>query len=181
MKSQKKSDQQSNKKAKTNTGSKKDGKKKIPVWLIMAGIIVVIAGIWAGQKYYTNSQQQSLLEAAEKTGIYQGVSNKHRVVLDSSSYQFRERKQVRDAMGFRSTRTIMSYGAAKKHPQVLDQIFCFCNCDKSIGHKSLLSCFADNHASMCGICQDEALLATKMAEDGESMVAIIDAIDNQFN
>jgi len=31
---------------------------------------------------------------------------------------------------------------------VMDQVFCYCGCDKSpFNHKSLLSCFTDSHGS----------------------------------
>ena len=40
-----------------------------------------------------------------------------------------------------------AYAAAKKYPDVMDQVFCYCKCDEPpFSHKSLLSCFTDNHA-----------------------------------
>jgi hypothetical protein len=39
-----------------------------------------------------------------------------------------------------------AYAAAKKYPEVMDQVFCYCKCDEPpVNHKSLLSCFTDNH------------------------------------
>jgi hypothetical protein len=39
-----------------------------------------------------------------------------------------------------------AYAAAKKYPDVMDQVFCYCKCDEPpFSHKSLLSCFTDNH------------------------------------
>jgi hypothetical protein len=39
-----------------------------------------------------------------------------------------------------------AYAAAKKYPEVMDQVFCYCTCDEPpFHHKSLLSCFTDNH------------------------------------
>ncbi|MCK5552799.1 MAG: hypothetical protein KAJ09_06615, partial [Deltaproteobacteria bacterium] len=38
-----------------------------------------------------------------------------------------------------------AYAAAKKYPEVMDQVFCYCTCDEPpFNHKSLLSCFTDN-------------------------------------
>ena len=51
------------------------------------------------------------------------------------------------------------YEAAKAIPQTLAQLPCYCHCDKGFGHKSLHSCYVDNHASMCAVCVDEVLLA----------------------
>lgn len=43
-----------------------------------------------------------------------------------------------------------AYQAAKKIPWVLDSIYCYCFCEESpvFKHKSLLSCYVDNHAAM---------------------------------
>jgi hypothetical protein len=76
---------------------------------------------------------------------------------------------------------MISYGVAGNISQVLDQIYCFCSCSRSIGHKSLLSCFTDDHAANCGIYMDQALLADKMTSKGSSIVDIVDAMDAQFN
>lgn len=35
---------------------------------------------------------------------------------------------------------------AQEIPDVLDQLYCYCACDKHQGHKSLLSCYTDGHA-----------------------------------
>jgi hypothetical protein len=43
-----------------------------------------------------------------------------------------------------------AYQVAKEIPWVLDSIYCFCYCKESpaFKHKSLLSCYVDNHAAM---------------------------------
>lgn len=43
-----------------------------------------------------------------------------------------------------------AYQIAKEIPWVLDSIYCYCFCKESpaFKHKSLLSCFVDNHAAM---------------------------------
>ncbi len=44
--------------------------------------------------------------------------------------------------------TRAAYAAAKKYPQVLDQVRCYCNCDEPpFYHKSLLSCFVETHGA----------------------------------
>jgi hypothetical protein len=35
---------------------------------------------------------------------------------------------------------------AQDIPDILDQLYCYCGCDKTSGHKSLLSCYTDGHA-----------------------------------
>lgn len=40
-----------------------------------------------------------------------------------------------------------AYQAARDVPWVLDSIRCFCFCDESFRHKSLLSCYVDDHGA----------------------------------
>lgn len=58
-----------------------------------------------------------------------------------------------------------AYEVAKEIPQTLAQLPCYCECDKAFGHKSLHTCFVDDHASHCAVCVDEALLAYKLQKD----------------
>ena len=40
-----------------------------------------------------------------------------------------------------------AHQVAREIPDVLDRLYCYCECDKHAGHKSLLSCFTDGHAA----------------------------------
>ena len=40
-----------------------------------------------------------------------------------------------------------AYQVAQEIPEILDQLYCYCECDKHLGHHSLLSCFVDSHAA----------------------------------
>lgn len=55
-----------------------------------------------------------------------------------------------------------AYRVAKQIPATLAQLPCYCECDRGFGHKSLHSCFEDDHASQCAVCVDEALLAYQL-------------------
>jgi uncharacterized protein with PCYCGC motif len=63
-------------------------------------------------------------------------------------------------------KTKQAYQVAKEIPQTLAQLPCFCRCDKSIGHKSLHSCYEDEHAVGCEICKDSALIAGDLKRQG---------------
>lgn len=43
-----------------------------------------------------------------------------------------------------------AYQVAKEIPWILDSIYCYCFCEESpaFKHKSLLSCYVDNHSAM---------------------------------
>lgn len=58
-----------------------------------------------------------------------------------------------------------AYKAAQQIPETLAQLPCYCHCDEGFGHKSLHSCFEDDHASHCAVCVDEALLAYKLQKE----------------
>lgn len=58
-----------------------------------------------------------------------------------------------------------AYAAAKEIPATLAQLPCYCYCDRAFGHKSLHTCFVDDHASQCAVCVDEALLAYRLQKE----------------
>jgi hypothetical protein len=58
-----------------------------------------------------------------------------------------------------------AYQVARHIPQTLAQLPCYCHCDRGFGHKSLHTCFEDDHASHCAVCVDEALLAYQLQRD----------------
>jgi hypothetical protein len=60
----------------------------------------------------------------------------------------------------------LAYRAAKEIPQTLAQLPCYCHCDMSKGHKSLHSCFEDQHGENCGICIGEAVMAYNLERQG---------------
>jgi hypothetical protein len=59
-------------------------------------------------------------------------------------------------------KTREAYQAAKEIPQTLAQLPCYCYCDRGMGHKSLHSCFEDDHAAHCDVCVNEALMAYRL-------------------
>jgi hypothetical protein len=61
--------------------------------------------------------------------------------------------------------TRMAYAAVKEIPQTIAQLPCYCHCDEGFGHKSLQTCFTDDHASHCAVCVEEALLAYKLQKE----------------
>jgi len=73
-----------------------------------------------------------------------------------------------------------AYRAAREIPVTIAQLPCYCHCDQSIGHKSLYSCFEDEHASQCAVCVNEALLALKLEKDGLTAPQIRDRIVETF-
>jgi len=62
-------------------------------------------------------------------------------------------------------KTREAYKAAQQIPATLVQLPCYCHCDEGFGHKSLHSCFEDDHAAHCAVCVDETLLAHRLQKE----------------
>jgi len=62
-------------------------------------------------------------------------------------------------------KTRMAYIAVKEMPETIAQLPCYCHCDEGFGHKSLQTCFTDDHAAHCAVCVEEALLAYKLQKE----------------
>lgn len=58
-----------------------------------------------------------------------------------------------------------AYRAVREIPVTIAQLPCYCHCDQGFGHKSLYSCFEDDHAAHCAVCVNEALLALKLEKE----------------
>jgi hypothetical protein len=73
-------------------------------------------------------------------------------------------------------KTQAAYEAAQEIPAVLDEMPCYCGCMRDAGHQSNLFCFRDNHSAHCAMCQDIALDARDMWDDGNTIQEIRDRI-----
>ena len=73
-----------------------------------------------------------------------------------------------------------AYQVAKDHPQLLAQLPCFCYCD-TIGHKSLHSCYEDDHSTGCAVCIESALTAKQMSKEGLGAKEIRDKLIARYN
>jgi Protein of unknown function with PCYCGC motif len=88
--------------------------------------------------------------------------------------------RVLDASQFADPKTAAAYAAAKSHAAVLEQVYCYCHCHENIGHRALVECFESDHGAGCDICQTEATVAARMADEGHSAAEIQKAIDAYY-
>jgi len=72
------------------------------------------------------------------------------------------------------------YAEVAQIAAVTDGLYCHCDCSRHSGHRSLLTCFEDDHGAGCDICLGEAHLAYTMTQQGASLEQIRTAIDQQF-
>ncbi|SRR6266446_5363178 len=65
-----------------------------------------------------------------------------------------------------------AYAVAAKIKKALYQQPCYCHCDRSQGHKSLLDCFASKHGAGCGTCIYEDLYTFEQSGKGKTAAQI---------
>jgi hypothetical protein len=70
-----------------------------------------------------------------------------------------------------------AYALAARVRKVLYQQPCYCHCDRSQGHGSLLDCFAGKHAAECGVCIREGLYSYEQTRKGKTAAQIRDGIE----
>ena len=63
---------------------------------------------------------------------------------------------------------IHAYELAAKIPKVIYQQPCYCYCDRSMGHKSLHSCFSGMHGAQCSTCMQELYYTYTMYKKGKT-------------
>jgi len=65
-----------------------------------------------------------------------------------------------------------AYTLAARVKRVLYQQPCYCHCDRSQGHTSLLDCFASKHGAGCGVCMREAIYSYEQSHKGKTAAQI---------
>jgi Protein of unknown function with PCYCGC motif len=70
-----------------------------------------------------------------------------------------------------------AYTLAARVKKVLYQQPCYCHCDRSQGHKSLLDCFASTHGAGCGVCMREAIYSYEQTKKGKTPTQIREGIE----
>jgi hypothetical protein len=69
-----------------------------------------------------------------------------------------------------------AYAIAGRVKKVLYQEPCYCHCDRSAGHGSLLDCFVSRHGSGCDLCMREAFYSYEQTRRGKTPAQIREGI-----
>lgn len=69
-----------------------------------------------------------------------------------------------------------AYAIAARVKRILYQQPCYCHCDRSVGHGSLLDCFASKHGSMCDVCIKETFYSYEQSKKGKTAAQIREGI-----
>jgi hypothetical protein len=135
----------------------------LPIVIILAAVVVV--GAWG---YWNNKfTAETVAQSTQSENV------------DLSDLKGGETKPVLSPSRFVG-KTAHAYKVAMDNQLLLDHMYCYCYCQKTIGHKSLLSCFTDKHAVNCTICQDQALFSKKLADEGLDIAEVRKKVDKKF-
>ena len=74
-----------------------------------------------------------------------------------------------------------AYIVAQQNPWLLAQLWCYCGCDRTNGHRCLLDCYRDYHGATCAICTGEALEANQLFNQGSPVEQIREALSMRFS
>ena len=104
-------------------------RSKYPLLALIAGGVLVLGGayyLYQGEKPPTRSPQLTELK--------------------NENINLREKRPTLSPHRFTGN-VRRAYEVARAIPQVLDRLYCYCRCRENFGHKNLLSCYVDTHAS----------------------------------
>ena len=93
-------------------------------WWLAALALIVMAGVLLAGRLLSPSQEVATVQAAAR--------RETRPTIDPALFVGKAR---------------LAHQVAREIPDALDQLYCYCECDKHLGHKSLLSCYTDGHAA----------------------------------
>jgi hypothetical protein len=140
-----------------------------------AAMLATTAAVWlsAGESFFDNANDSASMICSggqcccRRGKLVAGSTDVsgNRLTLDPEQFV----GQVKDAYQF-----------AGKNPGLISQLWCYCGCDKTDGHRSLLDCYRGNHGAICATCTGEALLAKQMSEQGSPVDQIREAIRQRY-
>src|SRR6266851_5371292 len=81
-----------------------------------------------------------------------------------------------EASIFTDTQTFNAYVVAGRSKKVLYQQPCYCHCDRSQGHGSLLDCFVSKHGAGCNVCMNESFYSYEQSKKGKTAAQIREGI-----
>lgn len=129
----------------------------------------------AASKLATEKTNQQLIN---QQAVNQDATNKDIINKDTIT-NVTNKNEVLDPEQF-SGQIAAGYQAAKNAKEVCAKLFCYCGCDLTDDHVSLLDCFTGMHGVDCAICQEEAIIASNMKKQKKSLAQIQETIDDRF-
>ncbi len=103
-------------------------------WLVAALGVIVMAGVPLASRALGPRAETAIDRGGPPPGtvVAAAARRESRVTLDPALFVGKAAR---------------AHQAAREIPDTLDQLYCYCECDRHLGHKSLLSCYTDGHAA----------------------------------
>ena len=160
--------------------------RKKPTWLIVSAVAIALVlfvlvqrqGQPTKSSFATASPSPQATTQAEKSGPLSSAATHIPAHYESAPLPSKLAPILAPEQFSGKARE--AYQAVRATPQLIAQMPCYCHCDRSLGHKSLHSCFEDDHAATCATCIDEALMAYQLQKRGISPEQIREQIIAQF-
>ena len=133
-------------------------KKVFIIIILVLGIAVGIAMLSTSDRQASTSGRDS---SAGRTSVPVAQQAPRVPAHYNDSASARPFKPTLDPELF-SGKIRQAYQVAREIPETLAQLPCYCYCDQGFGHKSLHSCYEDDHSAHCSTCVDEALMAYQL-------------------
>lgn len=142
-------------------------------WLWIVAVVVLAGAGWAVFRDTSEPAQQAQ-PAGESIAQTAAVKPVELLPVDNAA------GQTLPPEIFLDPKAKEAYQVAKDIPDVLRELPCFCGCMRTHGHKNNLFCFMDEHGSACEICEDIALDAKTMHNNGASIKEIQENIKSKY-
>lgn len=145
-------------------------KKKGPNWLLFGGIaLLAVAAVLIVNSARTNQRDpaRNTAQTTQQPSSHEHPSTSGPKPVPAHFLQPPSRNSLGPTLDPEVFTGITrdAYRAVKQIPTTIAQLPCYCHCDEGMGHKSLYSCFEDDHAAHCAVCVNEALLALRLERE----------------
>ena len=132
-------------------------------------VFVGLAALWIALPQFADSRAPQM-PALQSGGADDAVPSYHTKSPQTALPPTLEPSQFTDKVVFNA------YLLAGRIRKILYQEPCYCHCDRSMGHGSLLDCFAGQHGAGCDICMREAFYSYEQTHKGKTPAQIRDGI-----
>lgn len=150
---------------------KKNEKNGFSKWVVVAGVVA-----FAGMAVFL-----VLSDKQKETPAVSAANVKAVPEIPGASTALIETNPVLPASNF-TGRVAKTYQYAAEIPRAIDGLYCYCKCKENpmFKHKTLLTCFTNNHAADCDICMHEAEMAWDLTKQGKTPKEIRTAVDDWY-
>ena len=152
-------------------------------WILIGGIIVLLIAAVLVVNQQKTTKTKAVSQQTKSTPVDDHATHAHASKVVPAFYETApDRASLGPTLAPEKFEGLTrdAYRVAREIPVTLAQMPCYCYCDRGMGHKSLYSCFEDDHAAHCAVCVNEALLARKLEKEGMNVTQIRERINETF-